>query len=207
MYDFNEFLVELVFSNKPSLYFDYLKDNNLLGYFPELNSLITCLQEPEWHPEGTVWSHTLMVIDQAAELKHNFESDFEKTAFMLGALCHDFGKPFTTIYDNGKFRSNMHDTIGVIPTNSFLKKLNINDDITLKVVSYVKNHLIPNHLYKNSQNVSKKAILRLESRIHIPDLVLLTRADHWGRTDYEAINKICKPADWLFQQYNKYIIQ
>ena len=60
--------------------------------FPELKALDGCPQEPEWHPEGDVWVHTLMVVDQARtridDLPHA-----KQVTVMLGAVCHDLGKP------------------------------------------------------------------------------------------------------------------
>ena len=62
---------------------------------PEMHALIDCPQEPDWHPEGDVWTHTLMVIDQAATA--NADLDRPRLAsIMLGAVCHDLGKPATT---------------------------------------------------------------------------------------------------------------
>src|SRR6266496_202997 len=60
--------------------------------FPELDALVGCPQEPEWHPEGDVWIHTLLVIDRARELIDDLDRPRQVTV-MLAALCHDFGKP------------------------------------------------------------------------------------------------------------------
>ena len=63
--------------------------------FPELQALVGCPQEPEWHPEGDVWVHTLQVIDQARTRIDDLPRP-QQLAIMLGAVCHDFGKPATT---------------------------------------------------------------------------------------------------------------
>ena len=57
--------------------------------------LVDCPQEPEWHPEGDVWTHTLMVIDQARARNDDLDRPRLATV-MLGAVCHDLGKPATT---------------------------------------------------------------------------------------------------------------
>ena len=49
---------------------------------PDLEPLYTCDQDPEWHPEGTVWTHTLMVIDQARRL--NADLDRARLAAQIG---------------------------------------------------------------------------------------------------------------------------
>lgn len=200
----NNLLIGALFSAKPSLDLENLRKINLIGYYPELNSLIGCIHDPIWHPEGDVWTHTLMVMDSAAELRESFSETKDKFAFMLGALCHDLGKPYANDYRDSRVRSIMHDQFGVFPTRSLLKKINITDQgICNKVESYVLNHLIPMQLYKSNGKVSDKAIKKLQERIHIPDLAQLTRADHWGRIDDEATTKTCPPADFILERYNQ----
>ena len=70
--------------------------------FPEIQALIGCEQEPEWHPEGDVWIHTLMVVDQARALNADLDRPRLITV-MLAAICHDLGKPATTAYIDGRF--------------------------------------------------------------------------------------------------------
>ena len=61
--------------------------------FPELQALSGCPQEPEWHPEGDVWVHTLQVVDQA---RRRIDDLPPERSVMLGAVCHDLRKPATT---------------------------------------------------------------------------------------------------------------
>ena len=65
--------------------------------FPELAALKGCEQEPEWHPEGDVWVHTLLAIDRAAEESAALSKE-KRLAVMLAVLCHDFGIPATTAF-------------------------------------------------------------------------------------------------------------
>lgn len=203
MFIINELLIELFESQKPSEFLTYLRHENIIGRIPELNALIGCIQEPLWHPEGDVWTHTLLVVDVAAELRNYFTDITEKHAFMLGALCHDFGKPYTNNYDNGKIRSLMHDQYGFLPASKFLSRFDLPSAVCDKAHLYISKHLVPMQLYKNRGQVSLSAIRRLQSKIHIPDLVQLTRADHWGRTDEDSINRVCRSADWLLERYKE----
>ena len=58
---------------------------------PEMTPLYDCPQDPEWHPEGDVWTHTLLVIDEAR--RRNADLDRPRLAtVMLGAVCHDLGQ-------------------------------------------------------------------------------------------------------------------
>ena len=66
---FEEFRKLLLRAAKPSLGFKVLEDTGQLRFFPELDALRGVPQDPEWHPEGDVWVHTLMVLDVAASLR------------------------------------------------------------------------------------------------------------------------------------------
>src|SRR5439155_1388355 len=61
---------------------------------PELVPLAQTPQDPAWHPEGDVWTHTLMALDEAVPLLEGLERP-RALAVMLGTLCHDLGKPST----------------------------------------------------------------------------------------------------------------
>ena len=91
---------------------------------PELEPLVGCPQEPEWHPEGDVWVHTLMVIDQARTRIDDLDKP-EQVTVMLGAVCHDLGKPATTAFIDGRIRSLDHEQAGVAPTLALLDRLNV----------------------------------------------------------------------------------
>jgi tRNA nucleotidyltransferase (CCA-adding enzyme) len=64
--------------------------------WPEIQALSGCPQDPEIHPEGDVFIHTGMVLDQARKLIDDLPRP-KQLAVMLAALCHDFGKPATTV--------------------------------------------------------------------------------------------------------------
>ena len=115
-----EFEKLLLKAEKPSIGLQWLYDLNVVEQlFPELKSLVGVPQEPEWHPEGDVDVHTLMVVDEARKLIDDLPYA-KKVTVMLGAVCHDFGKPPTTKFFDGRWRSHAHDEAGVEPTISFL---------------------------------------------------------------------------------------
>ena len=107
---FSEWEKLLLKADKPSMGLQFLRDCGWLKHFPELNDLIGCPQNPIWHPEGDVWVHTCMVIDQAAKLRDQLPNSDWRLAFMFGALLHDVGKPSTTTPD---LRAYGHDAAGV----------------------------------------------------------------------------------------------
>src|SRR5258706_12943012 len=115
----------LLRAQKPSIGFALALDLGVVErLFPELDTLVGCPQEPEWHPEGDVWVHTLLVIDEAR--KRIDDLDYPRqVAVMLGAVCHDLGKPATTAFLDGRIRSLDHEEAGVAPSTSLLGRPNV----------------------------------------------------------------------------------
>lgn len=152
--------------------------------FPEMASLVGVPQEPEWHPEGNVDVHTLMVVDEARKLIDGLEYP-RQVAVMLGALAHDFGKPPTTEFADGRIRSRGHDEAGVGPTVTFLDTLGVftlnGFDVRKQVVELVRYHLKPGEYYKSKSPVGDGAFRRLARKVE-PDLLYrVAKADSLGR--------------------------
>lgn len=153
----------------PSKGLDFLIKTGWISHFPEIDALVGCPQDPEWHPEGDVFNHTCQVVDQAAK---------SNIVVLLAALCHDLGKPETTEFVDGRIRSLGHCQAGIEKSKSFLKRIGCPDNIINQVKPLVAEHLT--HL----QPVTRKAIRRLIVRLgkaSIEDLVSLIGADHAGR--------------------------
>jgi len=109
---------KLLAANRPSIGFALgLELGVVAKLFPELQALVGCVQEPEWHPEGDVWVHNLQVIDQARRRVDDLDRG-PRVAVMLGAVCHDLGKPATTAFVDGRIRSIDHEEQGVAPASS-----------------------------------------------------------------------------------------
>ncbi len=195
---FEEFKKLLLKSRKPSIGLKSALKLGILKNFPELKSLIGVPQDPEWHPEGDVWIHTLMVVDEAAKLRQGDEK--ADLSYMLGTLCHDFGKPLTTEFKGGRWRSPAHDAEGLAPTETFLRRMTEEQTLIELVQVYVKEHLKPALLYKDRQRVTSGAIRRLALRVPIPDIVRVATADHFGRTTPDAIARQFPAGDWLLQR-------
>lgn len=165
---------------------------------PELKPLFGCEQEPDWHPEGDVWTHTLMVVDKARALNADLDRP-RLITIMLGAVCHDLGKPLTTAVIDGRIRSMNHEEAGVAPTLSLLDRLNIHTidgfDVRTQVVGLVAHHLKPGMFYKAPQ-VGDGAFRRLAQKVDLELLARLARADCLGRTgDFD-----CSAMDWFLDR-------
>jgi tRNA nucleotidyltransferase (CCA-adding enzyme) len=197
-----EEMKKLLLAKTPSLGLKVLKETESLELFPELKALINCAQDPLWHPEGDVWTHTLLVIDQAAKLSDDLEQD-EKLIVMAGALCHDLGKPQTTALIDGRIKSIGHDQEGVEPTLSFLNRMGFPLKYHDDVAALVREHLKPYQLYAKKDEVSDGAIKRLILRVNIRSLLRVSQADFLGRTTQEAQDGIDPSASWLSERIEK----
>ena len=274
---FDELGKLLLRAAKPSIGFRVLEDTGQLRVFPELDALRGVPQDPEWHPEGDVWVHTLMVLDVAATLRrapaggagtdrgrartpgdaspHDDGDDDlalmrdaggggagtgrdrartpedsppdddgdddlvllrdadgggagtgrgrartpedasprddgdDDLALMLGALCHDLGKPATTERIGGRIRSLGHDVAGVAPTRALLGRMRAPGALTDKVAALVEHHLAPVLFVRNE--ATARGYRRLARKLgragaDVELLVRVARADHLGRTTDDA---------------------
>ncbi len=181
-------------AEKPSIGLKLAKELGIIDQLhPELTVLEHTEQEADWHPEGNVWNHTMLVVDAAAkiarleQLKNDDDND-EMLVVMLGALCHDLGKATTTekMLKEGVMRitAHGHDIAGVEPTESLLKTLHVKKDTVKKVVSIVKAHMYHVGNSEPSEKQIRKLSIRLEpANIRLWDLVC--RSDSNGRGEEE----------------------
>jgi tRNA nucleotidyltransferase (CCA-adding enzyme) len=172
-------------SRQPSLGLKWLRELGALDQlFPEVKTLIDVPQDPEWHPEGDVFVHTGLVIDGARELIDALPYAKQITV-MLAALAHDFGKPATTEFVDGRLRSRGHEEAGVAPTESFLNRLNIHTldgyDVRGQVIALVREHLKPGEFFKKRDEVGDGAFRRLARKCELDLLYRIAKADSLGR--------------------------
>jgi tRNA nucleotidyltransferase (CCA-adding enzyme) len=168
--------------------------------FPELQALAGCPQEPEWHPEGDVWVHTLQVVDQA-RLRIDDLDRPRQIALMLGAVCHDLGKPATTAVIDGRIRSMDHEDQGVAPTEAALDRLNVHSldgyNVRQQVVGLVAQHLKPGAWFKVRDEVGDGAFRRLAHKVDLELLARVAKADCLGR---EPGRFDCTAMDWFLDR-------
>ncbi len=152
--------------------------------FPEIKALEGVPQDPEWHPEGDVFVHTKLVVDGARDSIEDLTYGKQVTV-MLAALAHDFGKPATTEFLEGRYRSRGHEEAGVGPTESFLNRLNIHTlagyDVRAQVIALVREHLKPGEFYKKREEVGDGAFRRLARKCELDLLYRVAKADSLGR--------------------------
>jgi tRNA nucleotidyltransferase (CCA-adding enzyme) len=192
---------KLLFAPAPSHGFTIALDLGVLAkLFPELQALAGCPQEPEWHPEGDVWVHTLQVIDRARTRINDLPRP-QQLAVMLGAVCHDFGKPATTQFIDGRIRSLDHEEQGVAPAGAFLDRLNVNAfdgyDVRRQVLGITAQHLKPGSWFKVRDQVGDGAFRRLAHKVDLELLARVAKSDCEGR---QPGRFDCTAMDWFLER-------
>ena len=190
----------LLLAAKPSIGFGLALELGVIErLFPELSALVGCPQEPEWHPEGDVWTHNQLVVDEA---RHRIDDlpKAQQITLMLGAVCHDFGKPATTAFLDGRIRSHGHEEAGVAPTEAFLDRLNVHTidgyDVRRQVVGLVAHHLKPGMWRLARDGVGDGAFRRLARKVDLELLARLAHADCLGRTGTFD----CSAMEWFLER-------
>jgi tRNA nucleotidyltransferase (CCA-adding enzyme) len=182
----DEFMKWAVKSAHPGRVAEYLKASGWEVHFPEIARLAGVQQDPHWHPEGDVGTHTMFVVDAAARVatREGLEGD-DRAVLLFAALSHDFAKATTTMLREreGKLRwtSWGHEADGGPMARIFLERIGIKSAIADRVVPLVENHLASSSI---GRDATPRAVRRLAMRLApstITDLLRLIEADHSGR--------------------------
>ena len=188
----------LLKGKKPSVFFEVLRSADGLDvWFPEVKALIGIEQDPKFHPEGDVWTHTMEVLDRAARYRYKTKNPY---AFMLLALTHDFGKAVTTEVVNGRIHAYDHETEGLPAIETFLRRITNESE----VISYVLN-MVPLHMKPNVVAASKSAVKvtnRMFDRAAAPeDLIYFAMSD---KPVMSGDNPFTGDPEFLFERYELY---
>ena len=175
---FNDFDKHLLSDDKPSGYLN--EEISTKVYFSEypfnlLKALIDTPQSPLYHPEGSVWNHTMMVVDNAAMLKNESQ---DSRAFMWAAILHDIGKAPTTKIKRGKITSYDHDRSGADIAIKFLSELTDEENLIQKVSRLVRWHMQPLYV---SKGLPFAHIEEMNSQVSIDEIALFSLCDRLGR--------------------------
>jgi tRNA nucleotidyltransferase (CCA-adding enzyme) len=191
----------LLVAERPSIGFALARELGVVEQIlPEMTPLYDCPQDPEWHPEGDVWTHTLLVVDEARRRNADLDRP-HLAAVMLGAVCHDLGKPATTAIIDGRWRSPGHEAAGVAPATRLLDRFKVQSmdgvDVRGQVLGLVAEHLRPSAFHKARDTVSDGAFRRLAARVDLELLVRFARADCHGRSPGVFD---CSAMDWFLER-------
>lgn len=177
---FEEFTRHLLEDENPSIYFNNLVKNNT---YPDIYPYDMILklkgidQNPKHHPEGNVWIHTMMVIDEAAKRRNKSKNP---KGFMWAAFLHDIGKLTTTKVRRGWITSYDHDKVGEKMAGEFLTSLGLDKDKEFYnyVVSLVRLHMQILFIVKNNEFADFNRVAKSD---HVEDIGLLGICDRLGR--------------------------
>ncbi len=210
----------LLHSPRPSVGLEELfKLGALRQLFPELYRLTLSIQDSLFHPEKddfghhSVWSHTLLSVDQAKALSEAAGLDRARTlCLLLAALYHDVGKPGTAHWEYKKGRmaitNNGHDLAGERITKKVLTRLRIYSwgglNIRKMVPLLIRTHHRLSELWANRQKVTKKAFNRLAAETHgeIELLVCLDAADRAGRKN-RIVRSLDRQGQWFLRKFEE----
>ncbi len=115
--------------------FELLDETGLLReVLPEIEKLHGVEQPPEYHPEGDVWVHTLLLLEKLPA--------GASPTLAWGALLHDVGKPATFSHQPpDRIRFNGHVEIGVRIAHEILRRLRFSNEDCTQILSLVENHM------------------------------------------------------------------
>lgn len=167
--------------------------------FPEILALAGCPQDPEWHPEGDVFIHTKLAMDEAVRETDGLPKE-KRITVMLAVLCHDLGKPLTTELTGGRTRSPGHDEAGVEPAQNVMRRLGLYTlsgyHVRSQVLALVREHLRPSQFYDDRERVTDGAFRRLARKVDLDLLYRVAKADALGRGPASSSVK----QDWFIEK-------
>ncbi|HIP07669.1 MAG TPA: CCA tRNA nucleotidyltransferase [Mariprofundaceae bacterium] len=168
-------------AEQPSFGLKALQDMGWDSLYPQLKALQSCPQDAFWHPEGDVWIHTCLVVDEARKLcSLRSLSEKDSITLVFAALCHDLGKPDVTFTnEEGKICSPNHGKAGVKSSLDFLHAISAPKGLVKKVKP-----LVCEHVAHFSGEPTTRAVKRLAKRLLPSNIKLweiLTEADSNGR--------------------------
>lgn len=205
----------------PNRFFEVLKDVGALKVlFPVIDEMASIPQRADYHAEGDVFTHTMMVLDEARKLTENFDDD-RKLLIRMGALLHDVGKtktPHNLLYNkDGSLKGSHsgHDNIKVVePLLKDLKeKYKLSDKIykfSLDVAVYHQRIHSVKGMKKSQGWMKLYSQMKISQRadekgddFYLENILLTCKADAWGRlmtVKSENDRDIIVPAKRTYEQ-------
>jgi putative nucleotidyltransferase with HDIG domain len=176
----------LLNDDKPSDYLEKLLKDHVLDKYPfsMIKDLQDVDQNPKYHPEGNVFIHTMMVVDEGANSR---EKSKDKRILMWALLLHDIGKKPTTKLRKGRLTSYNHDIVGASMARKFLNYFNEKDDFIDEVVGLIRWHMQSLFVIKDMKFQSIDDMLK---EVDINEIYLVSLSDRLGRgnLDYNEVN-------------------
>jgi len=120
----------------------FLQDTGWLDIFPTLRAIDGLVQDPAWHPEGDVLTHTGLALDALVENPAwQALPEEKKEGVWFAVLIHDLGKAVTTQTRDGRIVSPGHDAAGVELGKNLLSSICINKDVVKLALTLARHHM------------------------------------------------------------------
>ena len=165
---------------------EFLRITNWITLWPMLDELKGVEQDPGWHPEGDVWNHTKLVVDNAKRISHRDKLSSDETIIqVLTALLHDTGKTSTTTInpDTDRIVAPRHEEVSVDLATQFMDSINTPIWIQQQIRPLVQEHMFRRGRQQEG-GVTHRSVRRLAVRLDpatIQQLTRLMQADAGGR--------------------------
>jgi tRNA nucleotidyltransferase (CCA-adding enzyme) len=166
---------QILMCGQPSIGFTFLRS---IGALPKyLEDLQTTMQRLDYHPEGSVWNHTMLVIDIAALCRQ--QSSYP-LAFMWSCLLHDIGKPKKTTPEGS---SPKHHLAGVDVFDQECRSLIPSKKMKSYIKTMILYHMEIMNMARNSarDKIYYRLLHDIDGILPLNDLWLLTKCDKLGR--------------------------
>lgn len=143
-------------------------------------------QDPRYHAEGDVWTHTRLVCEAMLADPQWPELELaERRLMLVAALLHDAGKPETTFTaEDGRIRSPDHSLRGAILARQVLWRMEAPFALREEVAALVRHHMQPRYLPQ--QRDPRRRAFAMSMVLRCDLLALLARADARGRIPADA---------------------
>jgi poly(A) polymerase len=146
-------ILKMLTEGKARRALELLDETGLLAQvLPEIKKMQGVQQPPEYHPEGDVWVHTLLLLE-------GLPAGCSKT-LALGVLLHDVGKP-PTFQVLDRIRFNQHAEVGTAMAAEICRRFRLSNDETEQVCSLVANHMRFGDVMRMKESTLKR-FLRLQ---------------------------------------------
>lgn len=154
------------------------------AYYQELLDLQDVPQDPNHHPEGDAFQHTIYVVEAAEQIARREGIDGLKYMILINAaLTHDLGKASTTVvHEDGRITAYGHPDAGVPLAEAMLNRLTVNQELIANVLPLVREHMAWVGFYMSK--ITRRAVKRLARRLQPSNIemwALLVEADMSGR--------------------------
>jgi poly(A) polymerase len=132
---------------------------------PEVKALQGVEQPPQFHPEGDVWTHTLLMLQMLTKPR--------SSVLVWGVLLHDIAKPRTQEVVDGRIRFHFHAPVGARMAEDILRRLRFSAEVTSRVGALVKDHL----KFAEVPKMRESTLKRFLQTAHFEDHLELHRVD------------------------------